>query len=898
VVVERFSGREAIDALFDLRVDVLAASSAFDPQALLGEELTLRLLLPDGSSSRAWHGQATHVFALGGDGGLARYRLRLQPWLAALALRRDSFVYAGKNTREIIDEIFADHLRANWRYEVSQALAARPTCVQYRESDLDFVRRLLAQEGLSFRFEHEQGDSGASHSGTPSVAPSRHRLVIFDAQARLQECAPAQVRFHRIDATESSDAISHWSARRQARTQSASLSAWDASMLSAPLGQTRSHLDLGELPTLEHHDGAGAQRFANTQAAQAASERLVAAHESLSKRFDAQGSARQLEPGRRFTLTEHDRYGDQGFTVLSVLHEAANNLGAQAADLLGNAGVEKGSYRNRFEAQRQEVPVMPLWRPKPTAPQAMIARVAGQDDASSGDVHTQRDHRVRVRFHWQSDGEAGAEGDTTLVRAGRRASAAPSVWLRVASAVAGPNWGAHQLPRIGSDVLVSFVDGDIDRPIVSRQLYNAQDLPPWSAGSDSAANHPGVLSGWHSKALDGGGFNQWIADDAPSQVRTRLASSHAASQLNLGHLNAQAPEDASRGQWRGSGAELRSDAWTVVRAGDGLLISSVAQQRANGTALDTASARGQFEAARQAAERLSDAADQAQGLKLAANELLQPLADDLDPEKNGNWGGPVNGQSSKIPRPGSREDGADPAPAFARPLMVLDAANALNWATPASAAVWASQALHWTSQQAGHWAAGQTVGLAAGGSAGLFVHEGGLKVIAQEETVSIEAHTDKLDWQARQDFTVTSSQDAIEVLAKEKVTLKGGQTSIVLDGMNITLTMPATLDIKGTSKAFLGPGRSPAVLAKLPQGAVSIKDPNQSIKYQFFDQHTDAPTGAYRYKLVREDGTIHEGITDEQGWAEQINTSKMQIVKAWIAEFPIDMEDISRGDLI
>jgi type VI secretion system secreted protein VgrG len=151
----------------------------------------------------------------------------------------------------------------------------------------------------------------------------------------------------------------------------------------------------------------------------------------------------------------------------------------------------------------------------------------------------------------------------------------------------------HDKSRVGSEVLVSFIEGDIDRPVVSQQLYNGQDLPPWSAGTDSSANHAGVLSGWHSRALDGSGYNQWIADDAPGQVRTRLASSHAASQLNLGHLNAQSPDESNRGAWRGSGAELRSDAWVVTRAGEGLLISTLAQERAAGSVQDTASVRGQ-----------------------------------------------------------------------------------------------------------------------------------------------------------------------------------------------------------------------------------------------------------------------------------------------------------------
>jgi type VI secretion system secreted protein VgrG len=836
VVVERFTGLESINALFDFQVDVLAASSAFEPFNLIGEELTLRLLLASGRH-RSWNGQLTSVDALGGDGGLARYRLHLRPWLATLELRRDSFVYVNKSPRDIVAEVFADHLGANYAFEVKQELALRPTCVQYRESDLAFVRRLLAEEGLSFRFEHEQ-DDGASSSGRPDaaqhIAPSRHRLVIFDTQATNPDCAVSPIRFHRVDTSETSDAITHWAARRQITPTHIVRSAWDASTLQAPVGQSSTALDLGDIPVLEHHDGAGAQRYANSGGATTRAEHQLLAHESRIKRYRGEGSVRQLAAGQHFELSQHSRYGQDGdgqaFTALAVRHEGANNLGAQAAQVLDAGDIEKGSYRNRFEAQPAEAKIAPLYLPKPTAPETMVALVVGaSDDESPTAVHTQRDHRVQVRFAWQArpgDAAHAAQHNRqgSLVSAGRHTSTAASVWLRVATAVAGPNWGAHHLPRVGSEVLIAFIEGDIDRPVVSHQLYNAQDLPPWSAGVDSGANHPGVLSGWHSKGLDGTGFNQWLADDAPGQVRTRLASSNAASQLNLGHLNTQQPQSSQRGAWRGTGAELRSDAWVVARAGEGFLVSTVAQDRARGTVQDTASALGQLEAARQAAERLSEAASGAQGLALKATPLIQPLIDDLDPQKNGHYPDSVNGQQAKSPEGDSRE-GKHPVAAFARPLMVLDAATSVNLATPASTALYAGEAIHWTSQQQAHLAAGKTVSLAAGRSAGLFSAEGGIQVIAQAGPVSVQAHTGELEWLASEGFTVTSSEDEIHVLAKEKVTLKGGQTSITLDGANIVLKMPGLLDVKGTSKSFVGPKGEPVGLPELPVGEAVFEKP-------------------------------------------------------------------------
>ncbi|WP_180288596.1 type VI secretion system Vgr family protein [Variovorax sp. 54] len=864
VVVERFTGSEGLNELFEFTIDTLATSSEFDPFALIGEELSLRLLLANGSF-RTWHGYLTAVDALGGDGGLARYRLHLQPWLTALGLRRDSFVYAAKNVQDIVSEVFADHTTASFSFEVTQEMPVRPTCVQYRESDLAFVLRLLAEEGLSFRFEHEQQSANGSSTGN-NTTPSHHRLVIFDRAATPPDCALPQIRFHRVDATEATDAITAWSSRRQVTTNAVMRNAWDASVLQAPTGAVQSALSMGDVPVLEHYDGTGAQRYADSATAARRAEQQLVAFESRIKRYGAAGSVRQLGAGERFTLTQHDRYEGSKFLALRVRHEAANNLGAQAAQVLEAGELEKGSYRNSFEAQPVEAQVVPLWRPKPTAPEAMVALVVGADDDEAPTaVHTQRDHRVQVRFHWQTQRASQQQQQGSLVAAGRHASNRQSVWLRVAAPVAGPNWGAHHLPRVGSEVLVSFIEGDIDRPVVSQQLYNGQDLPPWSAGTDSSANHAGVLSGWHSRALDGSGYNQWIADDAPGQVRTRLASSHAASQLNLGHLNAQSPDESTRGAWRGSGAELRSDAWVATRAGEGLLISTLAQERAAGSVQDTTSVRGQLGGALREAQKLSDAAGGAKALALNATALLQPLIDDIDPQKNGHYPGSVNGQDAREPKggegAGSRE-GQDPVPAFARPLMVLDAAMSLNMATPASATVFAGEAIHWTAQAQAHLAAGKTVGFAAGKSVGLYSHEGGIQVIAQDGPVTVQAHTDELEWLAKEGFTVTSSNDEIHVLAQQKITLKGGQTSIELDGMNITLKMPALLDIKGTSKSFVGPKGNPAELMGLPMGLTSEPKHFIEVERRYYD--TDAVQGA-DVKVTFSDKSVRRGKLGSNG---------------------------------
>ena len=194
---------------------------------------------------------------------------------------------------------------------------------------------------------------------------------------------------------------------------------------------------------------------------------------------------------------------------------------------------------------------------------------------------------------------------------------------------------------------------------------------------------------------------------------------------------------------------------------------------------------------------------------------------------------------------------------------LFDAANALNWATQASQVLWARKGVDWISHGDGQWTAGKTVSLAAGASAGLFVYEGGIRAIAQDAQVSIQAHTDQLNWRAQQELTVTSSNDAIEVLAQDKVTLKGGNTSIELDGGNITLRVPATLDIKGTAKTFVDMKRDAAVLDALPQG-----EPEKGTLYLDHRYHDGEGLAGAEYVVRLPGGGEQRGTLDNAGKAE------------------------------
>lgn len=862
LLVESMSGCEAVNALFRFDVDCIATDAYLPLSDLLGTQFALRLRLADGSL-RTWHGYCTHAAPLGSDGGLARYRLTLEPWLALLAQGRRSRVYQDLDLRGLCDTLFAGYrMHANWRFDITRTLRRRSLCIQHRESDLDFLLRLLADEGISFRFEHEQ-----TRQDDTAAERARHCMVLFDHHAAPAPRLQDRIRFHRADATETDDTIQTLADEHRVGANAVSRSSWDYHSLVATAAQARSGLDGGHLPPLEEHDGSGAYRYESEAAATEHADLALAGHEARYRRLRGDGSVRGLAAGTHFTLEGHAQFVGENasFAVLGVEHRAANNLGSSAAALLLPAnGIERGSYRNEFVLQPAAAPMLPKRRRKPAA-HTETALVVGEAGAA---LTTDRDHRVRIQFHWQR-GERPNSGGLATTGLANGDEHAPGdersgTWVRVAEWLSGPDWGSHFLPRTGAEVLIDFVDGDIDRPLVVGQLYGGMDLPPFSAGEASGANHPGVISGWNSDthAGDGQGFNQWLADDTPGQLRTRLASSHAASQLSLGHLVEQAPRSAARGPWRGAGLELRTDGWLALRAGEGLLISSTARPQGTSTQMDVAEAVGQLRGAEQTAQALSDAAAAQSARPLTANRNQSAFIDALDAAREGHYTGNAGGQDVRKARPGSREPDA-PAERFPRPFIVTEGPDDVGLSTPASALLFAGGHLHATTQKDFHTAAARSFSATVGAGASWFSHSGGIRSLAASGSQTIQAHTDAIEILADQSVSVTSSNDEIHVLAKDRIVLQAGQSSVTLQGGDITFACPGTFSVKGAGHAFEGPAKNPVAAAHLPSDKVSIPPENVEFRYAY---HDGEPVKGAEYSAYLSDGSTRHGRLDEQGY--------------------------------
>lgn len=842
---ERAVMRDAVSQPFELVVDAVSTSAHFEIKEVIGEQMSLRLLQPDGTAPgtgapspvyKPWHGYVVEAAQLGADGGLARYRLVMRPWLHFLTLRRDSFIYQDKDVRAILEDIFRDYPQANYRFDVSETLRQRSLCVQYRESDFEFMTRLLAEEGLSYHFEHD--DAGTSLEEATSAL---HKLVVTDRRAERE--ALGEVRFTTQHPTAKQegqrDSVTAFTAMRQVQANKVTLGSWNYKHLAGTTAEAPTTLDIGDVPALEIYDGAGAYRYENPAHAQRAADLALQALELDYKRFEGQGSTRHFDAGRRFTLVDHPLYGrsapqtvshgrpDNEFTLLAVEHHIVNNLGAQAAKLLANSALERGAYRNHFHAAPAAAVVVPRFVRKPTAPGNQTALVVGVDGEP---LTTEREHRVKLQFGWQrgqrpQPGGLGHDETSPDQRGNAPGNEASGTWVRVAGPAAGANWGAVYTPRIGFEVSVGFIEGDIDRPVVTGGLYNGQDLPPFSAGVDSGVNHPGVISGLRTHHLDGGGFNEWVADNATGQLRMRLLCSYTLAEIGLGHLIQQSGSSAQRGPWRGSGFELASQAWITLRAAKGLFVTTSARAGTYGSAqstqMDADEAVAKLKAARELGEKLTAAARNGQAHGLSSHDpdqALHKLTDAIDLKVKGRHGGDVNGQKARQQDPG--RGFTDDVHKFADPVVVMDTPASAAFTTEAQIASMSGQDHTVTAGGDIQQTAAHTYASVSGNTTSLYVHEGGIKMIAANGPVSLRAHTDTMQLLADQELTVVSVNEEIIIDAKQRIEVFDGESSLVLEGGDITYLLPGLYSAPMSTHEMMAAGSAQPDLSPLPEGTV------------------------------------------------------------------------------
>lgn len=923
LMVESFVLSEAVSAPFSLYINALVLNAQVELKQLYARPITLEAVLSDGSRVKR-SGYVTEARALDADGGFARKALLVQPWIALLGHTLNSRVWQDKSIIEIVEDVFADHdTIAAWRWDedvpryVAEGLFARnggqrAYCVQYRETDLAFVQRLLAEEGLCWRVEEDE------------AAPGGHTIVFFaHSSAQPQDATSASslggagIRFHRGHSQEEQDTIQSFGAVRQLGPTAMTVQGWDYKAHGAVTAEVPTcHQWAGEEASslqswLSSYDPTGDFIFGSQTEAQFAAIRLQEAHEARYKTWLGRGTVRTLRAGTWFALSQSTLdplaafgLGDQGkpFFVTRCHAVGINNLPRdlheRIAKTLGDAELPSLSaqadqqadwdvdsqalyqqaqtlgFAVQFQALRRDVPWRAVLldgtgrrpRPRPTALGPQTAIVVGPDGgvnpSGADELHTDQLGRVKVRFHWQANPYAP-----------QRANSDHSCWLRVVQQFAGPGMGHQFIPRIGQEVLVVFLNNDVDRPVVFKSLYNGRgesgiprtpggdnsarantsalsvstdhspssqmnlvgsgsggNSPAWHGAAPAAAtdgsegqNNAAALSGIKSKEFGGSGYNQMVFDDTPQQLRTQLHTTQGQTWLQMGHLLHQA--DNHRGSFRGLGLELRTDAWGSLRAARGVMLSTFGLD--NGLA-----------------QTATPAGDNAPGMALAkqAQQLAQTFHQAATTHQTV---GLATAAGSVGPNQSVLDEGTAPAAALTKSLSGMVNTNGQgtvpHMADPnialmgkAGIGLTAGQDLHLSAQDTTQIASGQDTHFAVGGQARVQTGQAigilagaiqpgtdaagkGLTMIAAQGPVDMQAQAGAAQIAAKQTLELKTANGVVNVAAAKKVTLAvSGGASITMEGDHFTAQCPGKITVQAGQKSMVGGGTQSWQMPEMP----------------------------------------------------------------------------------
>ncbi|MEO8345044.1 MAG: type VI secretion system tip protein TssI/VgrG, partial [Betaproteobacteria bacterium] len=446
LMFRQFTGREEISRPFDWQLELLAEKNAnIEPDALLGKDITIELKTQSGAP-RFFNGQVTRFAFVGREvareSEIWRYEARLRPWLWYLTRESDFKIFQNKTVPEILDEVFA-----KYPYPVEKKLGGGhyrtwEYCVQYQETDFNFVSRLMEHEGIYYYFKHEMG---------------RHTLVLANDLSKHVPCPGYDsVPYIPPDRAAIADEeyIGSWQIAKEVDSGTFITDDFDFKKPRAELLRPRmkpySHPH-GDHPIYEWPGGyvevADGENYAKLRL-----EELQAPHESVT----GEGNARGLAPGYLFTLKTCPRKDqNREYLILGMQYFVRDNP-------YHSGGEGHSDWRLLLTAQPTTVPYRPpRVTPKPLTNGPQTAVVVGKQD---DEIYTDKYGRVKVQFHWDQYGQADENS---------------SCWIRVSSPWAGNKWGVIFIPRVGQEVIVDFIAGDPDCPIITGRVYNAEHMPPY-----------------------------------------------------------------------------------------------------------------------------------------------------------------------------------------------------------------------------------------------------------------------------------------------------------------------------------------------------------------------------------------------------------------------------------
>ena len=460
----KLSGREAMSESFALTLTLLGTDARIDRSKLLGQPVTVTIPTQNLLTPRYINGKVTRVAVsaveLTGT-RYAVYQLTVEPDLWPMKRDRNLRIFQGQTVPQIVKTLLGEH-QVNVEDKLTGSYRVWDYCVQYQESSLDFISRLMELEGIAYYFSHEA---------------DKHTLVLTDAATQHQPFSGYEViPYHQTPSGGSTDeeGISQWALEDSVTPGIYSLDDYDFRKPNAWLFQAQQNPASPKPGSIDVYDWPG--RFVETGHAEfyarIRQERWQVEHQQI----QATATAAGIAPGHTFTLTNAPFFSDNGeYLVTAVGYHFEENRYA--------SGEGETIHRTDFTVIPASVSYRPAqstaW-PRTYGPQT--AKVVGPQGES---IWTDKYGRVKVKFHW----DRLAKGDDTS-----------SCWVRVSSAWAGQGYGGVQIPRVGDEVVVDFINGDPDRPIITGRVYNEASMPPWAL--PAAATQMGFMSRTKDGSVD------------------------------------------------------------------------------------------------------------------------------------------------------------------------------------------------------------------------------------------------------------------------------------------------------------------------------------------------------------------------------------------------------------
>jgi type VI secretion system secreted protein VgrG len=448
-----FTGREAVSRLFDFHLTTLSEDTAIDFTQIIGQAVTIHVMQAD-DSQRYFNGIVSHFACTGKDGDMTRYELQVVPKLWALTRYADCRIFHNKDVTEIVKSVLDDR-GINYEASFTGTYKKLEYCVQYRETDFNFVSRLMEQFGIFYFFKHEDSD---------------HTMMLGDSTSAHQDCpGQANAGFNlAAGGLDAGDVVNAWRIGQELRSGKHSLTDYNFTTSSTDLGASESTIySVGGNDSMEIFDFPGLH---GTQSDGAAMAKLRMQEEEASHKVaNGAGVCRAFTTGYKFSLQEHPLDAMNAPYLLTEIQHVASVAGTYRDEAVGSAD----TYSNHFAC----IPADVLFRPARNTPKPFVqgpqtATVVGKssdedtdDDQDAGgdgeEIWVDKWGRVLVLFPWDRKKDV-------------------SCWVRVSQDWAGQGWGMINIPRVGQEVIVSFLEGDPDRPIITGRVYNDVQTVPYA----------------------------------------------------------------------------------------------------------------------------------------------------------------------------------------------------------------------------------------------------------------------------------------------------------------------------------------------------------------------------------------------------------------------------------